>query len=190
MGNVIKFWNLIYYMLYKWANAVHDVFNLFFKFIFGKSEFISKSNSKSGFDDHFKMLDKLHKDINDGINIVSTGGIMGGFIVIFQFSLMNLFQFYFKIQFYSIIIKNKYYLFVLLIVLLAITGFLNNILLFRKNRYKCYFKKFDMIYEENKLKYNIIFALFIVSVLTLFFLSLALLLPLLRNNYIDSLMVD
>ncbi len=141
--------------------------------VFDNSKNIRMLYKKRGVRDPFIILDNFIFN-HDGMNSTISSIHMGGILVIFQFSLLGYIQAIVKIPFYDWIMNDLTSIIILCILSLTTSGVFNYFMLFKKDGYLDYFKRFEKQYQIKKIKYNLTCALFILMMLTFFVSSVLL----------------
>lgn len=130
-----RIWNLVYYFVYKWDYKMHLLFNQINPFmLIHRLSFLKRLYSKRGIDIKSE-INEAYRRPDMGISSIFSGGFMYVLIFLLCWGLMNT---------YSAILHKepniKCYLIVIFI-LISIT--INQLLLFKKDKYLGYFQKFD-----------------------------------------------
>ena len=157
-----KFWNIIHYFIYKADFRLHLLFTKISPImLLYKLPIVKRRFDKLG----VNPMDALNKSFQRpdfGISSIRAGGLM--YVLFFFLCLGIIFSISGIAQ---LIIHLRPYHFILLIVISIIV---NYFLLFKQNKYRTYFKKFDKMPKLERKKWALISLTVIIGIL-LFFIS-------------------
>jgi hypothetical protein len=146
MKVIERFWNLIYYFAYLGDYRIHLMFNkinpvlYIYKFPFAKRHF-----TKKGIDPVLE-LNKAFKRPDFGFSNMLVGGLMYGLVFIFQIGIIEIFLGFTRLKPQGI--------FFIVIPPFIISIVINNMLLFKNDKYLKYFQEFKLMDKFLKKKWS------------------------------------
>lgn len=157
MKKIGWFFNMIFYMLYKFDLKLHMLFNYInpFRLIY-KIKSIDRFYRKHGVSNMGTLIDNSFSNKVYGISIVRAGGFLFIPILMVEYGCFNFLQLLLDKPLISLIFGNTFYLIAFLALLVFPAGFLLHRLLYRNDLYLKYFKEFESLRYQTNLKYRLI----------------------------------
>jgi hypothetical protein len=171
MKEIIWFWNLLFYMLYKLDLNLHLLFNHInpFRLIY-KIKIIAKFYQKRGISDMGALIDNNFSNKSYGISITRAGGVLAVPIILVEYGVFNFIQLLLNKPLIKYVFENVYYLIPFLIVLITPAGIILDFTVYKNDRYLKYFQKFEKENYDQSMKYRLlVVSVFIFSFLFFIF---------------------
>jgi len=165
----------VYYHLYKWEVFTQRFFSYPFMLLL-RNEKVRKIYKQKGVIDPEGEVRNATNNPQSGVNSIISGVHMGGLLVMLQFSIFiqilhgnYLVQYFFE---YGVL--SMLYIFLFLVP----PGLFNHFVLFRKDRYLLYFRKFDSLSKRESRIYGwvcfmIISFIYILTILSFYSLTVS-----------------
>lgn len=143
-SNMILFWNIIFYFIYR---AINNVFLFFIRinplmFLY-RSPYGKKHFENMGIEDPMGELNKAFERPDIGLSIMYAGGVIYFLLVMLIFGFINYFS--------ALVTKETDLQFYHFFIFLCLSFILNHFLLFRKDKYLKYFKKIKKMNKKEKI---------------------------------------
>jgi hypothetical protein len=170
MNKLYWTWNFVHYTIYGWEQSIQKIFNYpIVKFVSWAP--IRKLYAKRGVVDPASEIINVTISGKTNPSIIIAGIQMGGLIVMIEYSLFNFLQAYLKTSLIQYIFENIFILIAWLFVLLLVAGLINYYILFKRDKYLDYFKRFNKLDKKSKNKNRWISTLIIIGVIGMLILS-------------------
>lgn len=172
MKKVEWFWNLLYYNIYlfdlmltRWLSFVNPIYWI------NKIPMVKKHYKKEGINDLNKFINNLSVNAKNGTSSIVAGGSMGILLILIEIGILNILSVIVNnpLLFGEDIISSSKGIVAIALLMIPVI-FLNNILLFKKERYLLYFRCFKKMSNAKKRKYA---WLSLLSVLLIVFFTIA-----------------
>lgn len=168
--NIYFYWNLLHFYFFVWHTNAHLIFNYINPIVYiSKLPVIKNFYSKHGIDDINSFSnEKVFNEKKIGINSIWSGVQKGGMFIFIEYSFFNIVQGLSGKVFINILMENKFYFGILILIFLFIAGFFNYNVLFKNDKYLEYFNEFEKMTKTQKLKTG--WLCFLVVLLLIMFL--------------------
>lgn len=176
MKKIELFWNIVYYGIYTfdvYLRTLMDYLNPFN--LIHKMKSVKKFYSNRGVEDVPKLRNRILGNRKTGISSIRSSGLIGGFLVLIECGVLNVFEGISKISLMGEIWKSQTNFITYLIVIVGPALLINHFLLFKKDKYLNYFDEFDKMDESKKRTYYLLGFISVVLIISFFFLSFLLL---------------
>lgn len=155
MKKIEWFWNMIYYNVY----LVDVKLSKLFKFInpvfwFNRIPIIKRYHAKHGVDDMNEFANRILNNPKSGLSSIWAGSFMGILLGFIGIGLINIIETIIGRSVVRDVTDSSFHFIIFFVILLGPTVLINNHLLFRKDKFLNYFKKFEMLPKEKKLTYG------------------------------------
>jgi hypothetical protein len=141
----MHFWNVVHYFVYKAGYKLHLLFNKINPVLYCYRLTGAKRHfDKKGINPIIE-INKAWERPDIGLSIMWAGGFMYVLFFLICFGIINLISGILQLEF-----DLKFYHFIILII---ISLLVNYFLLFKKNKYRMYFKEFDKMQKAQKKKW-------------------------------------
>lgn len=147
------YWNMVYYFLNKWEVITQEIFSYPFLFIL-RNDKVKKLYNKRGIEDPVATIKDAVNNDKTGINNIIASIHIGGLLVMLEYSIFNFTQAIIGKSLVHYFFKDIISFIIFITLFLAPAGIVNYFLLYRKDKYLNYFKKFDKSFKENTTKYG------------------------------------
>jgi len=156
LEKLYRFWNMIHYFIFIWQNNIFlliDYINPITWLL--KINSIQNFYKKNGIDNINEFINKTTFENKEyGISIISAGIHMGGLLVLMEYSIFNFIQVINDSSLIQYVWEDKVHSIIFITALLVPPGLINYFMLFRKDKYLGYFKKFDKMPKHKKRAYG------------------------------------
>ena len=153
MEKIIWNWNMVYYFLNKWEVMTQDIFSYPILLLL-RNEKVKKLYAKRGVDNPEDVVRNAVNNPKTGTNSIIAGIHMGGLLVMLEYSIFNFIQVAIGESLIQYFFKDAVSVVLFLITFLVPAGIVNYFLLFKKDKYLQYFKKFDKAFKKSSAKYG------------------------------------
>jgi integral membrane sensor domain MASE1 len=172
MKKIERFWNIIYFNVYRFDLKCTDLLNYLNPFIIlNKMANVKKHHAKYGVVDMNIFAKRLLNNPKSGISSIWAGSFMGSLLVSVGIGLINIIE---TIIGRSVIQDVTYSVFnsaIFLFVLMIPTIIINRYFLFKDDKFLNYFREFELMPKERKIFYSWITFFVIMFIFTFLVLS-------------------
>ncbi len=176
MKKIELFWNIVYYGIYVFDVFLRNLLGYLNPFILiNRIKGVKQFHSDQGVTDINKFKNIIFNNPRTGISSVRSGAIIGGVLVLVEYGLFNIFQ---AISGNDLVVdlwENSTNFSVYLIIFVLPVVFINNLLLFKNDKYLNYFNKFEKLEAGKKRNYILVSLMSLCLIISFFFLSFLLL---------------
>jgi hypothetical protein len=153
MEKIIWNWNMVYYFLNKWEVMIQNLFNYPILLLL-RNDTVKKLYAKRGIENPEDVVKDAVNNPKTGTNSIIAGIHMGGLLVMLEYSVFNFTQALIGKSLVQYFFKDVISFVFFLITFLLPAGIVNYFLLYKKDKYLKYFKKFDKAFKNNSRKYG------------------------------------
>jgi hypothetical protein len=155
-----RLWNIVHYFIYRADYKLHLLFNRINPFVLLFKLPHSKRNFEKSGVDPMDAFNKAFKRPDFGISKISAGGFINMLFFLLCLGLINCISGITQMR-----LNMKLYHFMLLVLISLVV---NHFLLFKKKKYRTYFKEFEKMPEGERKKWALISFLVVIGILLFF----------------------
>lgn len=144
---------MVYYFLNKWEVMTQNIFNYPILLLL-RNDKVKKLYAKRGVENPEDVVKDAVNNPKTGTNSIIAGIHMGGLLVMLEYSVFNFIQAFIGESLVQYFFKDVISFVFFLITFLLPAGIVNYFLLYKKDKYLKYFKKFDKAFKNNSRKYG------------------------------------
>lgn len=144
---------MVYYFLNKWEVTTQNLFNYPILLLL-RNDTVKKLYAKRGVENPEDVVKDAVNNPKTGTNSIIAGIHMGGLLVMLEYSVFNFIQALIGKSLVQYFFKDVISFVFFLITFLLPAGIVNYFLLYKKDKYLKYFKKFDKAFKNNSRKYG------------------------------------
>ena len=144
---------MVYYFLNKWEVMTQNIFNYPILLLL-RNDKVKKLYAKRGVENPEDVVKNAVNNPKTGTNSIIAGIHMGGLLVMLEYSVFNFTQAIIGKSLIQYFFKDVMSFVLFLVVFLVPAGIVNYFLLYKKDKYLKYFKKFDKTFKNNSRKYG------------------------------------
>jgi len=143
---------MVYYFLNKWEVMTQNLFNYPILLLL-RSDKVRKLYAKRGVENPEEVVKSAVNNPETGANSLIVGIHMGVLLVMLEYSIFNFIQVLIGKYLIQYFFKNIMSFVFFIITFLLPAGIINYFLLYKKDKYLTYFKKFDKEFKNESCKY-------------------------------------
>lgn len=143
---------MVYYFLNKWEVMTQNLFNYPILLLL-RSDKVRKLYAKRGVENPEEVVKSAVNNPETGANSLIVGIHMGVLLVMLEYSIFNFIQILIGKYFIQYFFKDILSFMFFIITFLLPAGIVNYFLLYKKDKYLTYFKKFDKEFQNYSRKY-------------------------------------
>lgn len=144
---------MVYYFLNRWEVMTQNLFNYPIQLLL-RNDTVKKLYAKRGVENPEDVVKDAVNNSKTGTNSIIAGIHMGGLLVMLEYSIFNFIQALLGKSLVQYFFNDVISFVFFLITFLLPAGIVNYFLLYKKNKYLKYFKKFDQAIKNNTRKYG------------------------------------
>jgi len=169
MKRIEWFWNMVYYNIYMFDIRLSKLFNYINPFYWlNRISAIKKHHALHGVSDMNEFANQTFNNPKTGISSIWAGSFMGILLVMIGIGLLNFFETIIGRSIIQDVFKDSLHFIIFGVVLMGFTILINNSLLFRKDKYLNYFKKFEAMPNKKKSIYGWLTFSVVIFILSFF----------------------
>jgi len=173
MRKLEYYWNVVYFGIYELDLFVSNL--LQYLNPFSKNDAIKKFYNTIIVNEDNKLENRMVYNRKTGQNILRCQGFMGVLLVVFHVVVINIISLAFDMPILMNLTKNQICIYVYAVIIVALSVLINNLLLFKNDKYLKYFSQFDLLDSRKKRNLYLVSFLSVILIIVFSFLSFRLL---------------